>query len=122
MDVRSVLALTLGAAVAEAFMLSSGGVVAPALRARTPQVAQSVQTGLVSRAAAIPNARARLALRMSDRSAPSDRPSPFEADSDMARGARIPDGAYGELTEWLSVRPLQPAAPTPWQAMRVEQI
>ena len=122
MDVRSVLALTLGAAVAEAFMLSSSGVVAPALRARTPRVAQSVQTGLVSRAAATPKARARLALRMSDRPAPSDRPSPFEADSDMARGARIPGGAYGELTEWLSVRPLQPAAPTPWQAMRVEQI
>ncbi|KAJ1473703.1 hypothetical protein T484DRAFT_3317679 [Baffinella frigidus] len=103
MPMRSVLALTLGAAVAEAFMLSNGGVAAPALRARAPQVAaQSVPAGLVSRAAATPKARARLALRMSGLPAPADRPSPFEPDSDMARGARIPDGAYEELSAWLS--------------------
>lgn len=108
---RSVLALTLGAAVAEAFMLSNGGVAAPALRARAPQVAaQSVPAGLVSRAAATPKARARLALRMSGLPAPADRPSPFEPDSDMARGARIPDGAYEELSAWLSVRPRRPSA------------
>ena len=104
MAVRSVLVLTLGAAVAEAFMLPSGGGAAPFLRTRAPQVAaQTISAGLVSRAAATPKARARLAL--CSMSSESD----YSAVDNVAvySGAENA-GAYKELTVWLSVRPRRP--------------
>ena len=95
MAIRSILAISLGAAVSEAFLLSHGSL-GPALRSSGSLAAVHGSVPRGGLCAAAPKPRAALALRMKD--------SPFEPDSEMARGARIPDGAYEELTKRLAVR------------------